>query len=109
MKGTYYGNDWYEEIPQGIFYKNYQKVIDHILAMPEVITKVACLPDVEDVVLGYSVYANDTLHFMFVKESWRKMGIANSLCPKDIKTCTHLTRVGKYLKRKYQIVFNPFI
>lgn len=109
LRGLYFGNDWFEEIPGVIFFKQYAKLIDEIMSMPECRTQVACLPDAEDVILGYSIIAPDTVHWVFVKDSWRRLGIAKALVPKETHTCTQLTKVGKSLKRKYALTFNPFI
>ena len=109
LRGLYYGNDWFKEIPSDIFYKNYQLVIDEILKRPKTQISITCLIDDKDVILGYSVFEESTLHYIFVKDSWRKMGIAKMLAPNPITVCTHLTSVGKNLKKKYNIIFNPFI
>lgn len=102
-------SDLYGEIPAKIFFRNYQLVIERILAKPTTQVTVACLPDAADVVLGYSVYENDVLHWVFVKGSWRGLGVARAVIPIFPSTCTHLTRAGRHLKNKYAIVFNPFL
>lgn len=109
LRGVYFGNDWFREIPSDIFYKNYQIYIDKILQRPDTKILIACLLDDKDVILGYVVFENDIIHYVFVKESWRKMGIAKLLSPDNLKWCTHLTPSGSYLRKKYNIVFNPFI
>lgn len=109
LRGIYFGNDWFHEIPSDIYYKNYQLVLDEILKRPKLTISIACLADDKDVILGYIVYEQTVIHYIFVKESWRKMGIAKKLSPTNITVCTHLTNIGKSLKKKYDIVFNPFI
>lgn len=110
LKGLYHGNDWFNEIPTNVFFKNYQGALESILERPNVEILIACLPDDKEVILGYAVLEKNTIHWIFVKESWRKMGIAKELCSTwNITTCSHLTKVGKFLKKKYSLEFNPFI
>ena len=101
--------NWFEEMSHDVFYKGYHKVIERILAHPETKVKVACLQDVEDVILGYAILGPEMLHWVFVKESWRQMGIAKAIVAGDIITkCTHLTKQGKFFRHKYKLVFDPF-
>jgi GNAT superfamily N-acetyltransferase len=109
LRGLYYGNDWYGEIHSHFFFRNYQKIVDVILNRPNVVCLIACLPDEPDVALGYSVLEGDKIHWVFTKHSWRANGIARALVPQDIKFCSHLTKIGRVLKRKYSLIFNPFI
>ena len=109
LKGLYFGNDWFSEIPANIFFKNYQKVLETILGHPDTELSVATLPDADDVILGYAVHSGDTLHWVFIKGAWRKLGIARALVPKRITTVSHLTETGRSLKHKYKYIFNPFI
>ncbi len=111
LKGVYYGNDWFQEIDQDSYFRNYQKIIEKILARPDVRIQVACLRDDPGVVLGYSVLEGDILHYVFCKEVWRGIGLSNDLVPKNIKIVTHLTKPGRaILRAKYpNAIFNPFM
>lgn len=112
LKGLYFGNDWFKQIPQDIYFKNYHKVIEHVLAKPTIQVLVACFTDAEDVVLGYSISEKKEnqviLHWIFTKAAWRKMGVAKKVCPQNITEVSHLTHLGRALKSK-QWKFNPFL
>jgi hypothetical protein len=108
LKGLRFGNDWFESIPQDIYFENYHKVIDSILIRPKIEINIACLKDDPSVILGYVVFESDILHYLFVKPVWRNIGIARDLCPKNIKTTTHLTSLGQAIMPKH-ITFNPFL
>jgi hypothetical protein len=108
LRGLYYGNDWFREIDQDIYFNAYSKSIENILSRTHVKIDVSCLKDDQDVVLGYVVYEKHVMHWIFVKQPWRKFGIAKDLLPKDIQIVTHLTKVGKSLKPQNWI-FNPFL
>jgi hypothetical protein len=110
LRGLYYGNTFYGEIPQDIFMANYQKVLQSLLMRATV--RVACLKEDPEVILGYSVTrttdAGETLDWIFVKSAWRRIGVAKSLLPNKISAVTHMSKVGKSLKPK-DAVYNPFL
>ena len=112
LRGLYYGDSWFSLIPKSIFMSNYHKMLERLLDSPGVEVTVACLKDDEDVIMGYAVSrtveGSSVLDWVFVKSGWRKLGIAKSLIPKDLKACTHLTKVGKSLKPS-SVIFNPFL
>lgn len=105
LLGLYHGNNLYHEIPKEIYFSEYKKVVTHLLGKSEIV--VACLKDTPDVVLGYVVTQGTTLHWIFVKRAWRKLGIATMLMPANITKVTHLTKLGQSLKPK-GVVFDPF-
>lgn len=107
LKGLYYGCDWFRMIPEDDFFKHYHAFLDQLFGRPDIQVQVCCLNDDDDVILGYSVFERDILHWVFVKGSWRKIGIAKDIIPTNIKTITHLTKLGRILKPK-EWDFNPF-
>lgn len=66
--------------------------IEAILAAPETEVRVACPPDEESVIYGLAVLRKpSTIHCVFVRPTWRKLGIAKSLLegvPLDKATVT---------------------
>lgn len=107
LRGLYYGNPWFKEIDKNIFMERYHEILTKLLLRETTELAIAVLKDDPDVILGYSVMDNRTLHWVFVKEAWRKMGIAKSIIPKDIDATTHMTIIGKKLKPRH-VKFNPF-
>lgn len=113
LRGLYYGDSWYRDIPKDIFMKNYHKVLTAVLCRESTIVLIACLKEDPDVILGYSVTHskdnNTVLDWVFVKSAWRNIGIGRSLVPTNMNSVTHLSKVGKALLPKYpSVVFNPF-
>lgn len=109
LKGLYYGESWFSLIKKDIFMNNYKHVGEALLSKCAV--KVACLPDDEDVILGYSILSKDfqAIAFVFVKSTWRGKGIARAICPRHPLAVTHLTDLGKVLLKKLpDTIFNPF-
>lgn len=111
LRGLYYGAPLFSRIPKKIFMENYHNVISQLLLLPSVRVRVACLKDDPEVILGYAIGSVDDtrLHWVFVKQAWRKIGIAKSLVPASVTTVTHLTTLGDFLLgRKPEVIFNPF-
>ena len=110
LRGLYYSDMWFKEMEKATFMKNYHKVIEAILARPGCSTKIACLKDDLNVILGYAVYKDTVVDWIFVKSSWRNIGIAKSLVPAGVTAVTHLTPVGLSILRKQPgVVFDPFL
>lgn len=111
LRGLYYGETWFSEIPKDIFMDNYKVIAEALLNSPNVTVKVACLPEDPDTIIGYSILSADyqTIHWVYVKSSWRLKGIGKSLVPQHPVYVTHLTQLGKLLLVKLKpAVFNPF-
>lgn len=89
---------------------NYHQVVEKLITDPRNTVKVACLKDDPEIILGYAIYNEFNLHWVFVKKSWREIGIAKNLVPSNVETVTHLTKVGlSILIQKYpRADFNPF-
>lgn len=109
LQGLYHGNSWFRKIDEKIYYKNYRKIIQSILGRAEIL--VASLKDARDVLLAYSVYEKDRLHYVYCKSDWRTIGLASDLMKKPFNQITHLTKTGETIwKKKYpDALFNPFL
>lgn len=83
---------------KGFFKAQTQKIKD-ILARAK--TKIACLEDDHDFIVGYVVYTKTHLDYIYVKSDYRNKGIGTLLLPKNIETCTKdLTKLGALLAEK---------
>lgn len=111
LRGLYYGNSWFSLIPKDIFMNNYKVIAQALLDSPNTTTKIACLKEDENVILGYSILSSDfqTVHWVYCKAAWRKKGIGKSLTPQYATFASHLTELGQELMKKYKDMnFNPF-
>jgi ribosomal protein S18 acetylase RimI-like enzyme len=93
------------------FFREHHQVIDRILARPSTEVRLAVLPDDPSVVFGWSVHEPGLIHFVYVKPSFRRYGIAKSLLaglPSEGEY-THFTYVLKDLEPKLAgYKFNPY-
>lgn len=112
LNGLYYGESWFSLIPKNIFFDNYKLIVDSMLDSPNVVIKVACQEEDEDVILGYSILSADyqSIIWVYVKDIWRKQGVAKALTPEFPVQVTHLSALGKIiLAKKFKgTIFNPF-
>jgi hypothetical protein len=107
LKGLFYGSKFWAEVDQEAYFKNMEIFIKQLMLKSTV--KVACLGDDPDVILGWSMNDSSVLHFIFVKKSYRKLGIAKLLYPEGITTVSHLTDTGNSIRKKLDLKFNPFL
>jgi len=110
LPGLYYGNDWFKEIYKHAYFDKYIKVIKAILVLPGVYVNAVCLKEDMDVVLSYAVIGDDdeTLHWVYTKPSWRKLGLAKAIIPDTIYKITHMTKIGRSIKSE-EWIFDPFL
>jgi len=113
LLGLYYGDSWFSRIPKNIFMDNYKRAAVMLFDNPGNLVVIACLSEDPQVILGYSILSanGETVHWVYVKQSWRKRGIMTRLIPQSVQNTTHLTELGSTIikKLKPNLVFNPFI
>lgn len=100
-----------------IFKKEFAKVIDHILAKAKVL--IACMSSDHNVILGYLIFEPDIIHYCFVKQAFRRMGIAYELfksayqCGKDPEReiqCSFKTQSMREIFDNHPfLIHNPFL
>lgn len=106
LRSLYYGSPHYKQMDRKDFFDSYKQVIALRLNTSKV--TVCCLTEDPDVVLGYSVKADDVLHWVYVKRAWRQLGIAKQLIG-DYSVATSITKIGKFaLNKDKSKLFNPF-
>lgn len=111
LRGLYYGDSWFTDIPKDIFMDNYKSVAESLVSSPKVTIKIVCLKEDTDVILGYSILSSDfqTVHWVYVKSIWRRRGIGSSIVPNYFTAASHLSGLGRTLMKKYKdAIFNPF-
>lgn len=109
IRGLYFGTRFLEEHTyKTTFLKSFEVLVKDILVRENIDIRVCALKEDEDVILGYSVLEGSALHWVFVKESWRKIGIAKRLVPDSITRFTNATDLGLRIKPK-KWKFDPFL
>lgn len=106
-----------KRIPHSIFFDGHQKIVDHLLSKPETSALIATPKDDDETILGYLVYEKrekPIVHFMFVKNAFRAMGVARALFkhadidPNNMRF-THWTFPVDELIQKWDgMVYDPY-
>lgn len=111
LRGLYYGDSVFSHMRKQTFMNNYHTIVSRLVDNNRGTIKISALNEDPSVILGYSVLSSDyrALYFIFVKKSWRKIGIAKDLVPDTIKYVTHLTAVGAAIAKNKNLEYNPFI
>ncbi len=111
-KGTFSAN-----VDNSVYYANHHKLIERILLKSKTI--ICCNSQDPSIIYGYVVYqeveSQFVLHFVYVKNIYRKLGLASKLLAEtkhdfNILGCyTHQTNVGVAKEEKYNLVYHPYI
>lgn len=78
LLGLYHGCEFMGRIRKCSFFLNYKMALERLI--PKCTIKVAVLPEDEDVILGYVVYRDTTLDWIFVKKHGEKWELLNLFC-----------------------------
>lgn len=89
----YYGSDMKKDKNAKSIFKDLTHSIKETLKKATV--KVACLDETPDVIVGYVVYTKTRLDWVYVKDDFRRQGVATLMVPKNIKSYSQSrTKVG---------------
>lgn len=97
------------------FFPSYQRILDKLLSRDQIKVMIACDENDSELIFGYVAFEPGIVHFIYVKEPFRKMGIAKKLCSHipDFNQCkaSHLTYylLDLWTAKKTNIQFNPFL
>ena len=115
---SYWLRDYFERsrfakgISKGLFMQLHHLLLERIIARSTI--WIACDPEMPAIAYGFICSEADTLHYLYVKRRFRRMGIGGLLLtaagmsagPKDF---THLTDEGVGLRRKFPLAeYNPY-
>jgi len=104
-------------IANEVYFNEHHKVIEQIIKDNKVI--VACNEKDDNQLYGYIVAGNYEgffiLHYIYVKHSFRDMGIGTELLnhfehdPTSASVYTHHTNLADKLKTKYNMIYHPYL
>ena len=106
-----------EKITNTIYFEDHHKIIENILKKAKVV--VACNEEDPSQVYGYIVGGAEEgifiLHFIYVKHTFRNMGIGKTLLDamghdkEKAAVYTHHTRMADKVAAKYNFVYHPYL
>lgn len=109
-------------VPSDLYYACQQAVIKAALRESHVI--VACNPDIEDQIFGFVVCQGSlaevcVVHWIHVKQSFRKFGIGSALLqqailltdsdPTKTVVLSHISDCYHWLQHKWRVEYNPYL
>lgn len=111
-----------KRIKPSVFFEGHHKVLDSLFKKPELKVFIATPKDDPDTILGYIACELATeelnrtvIHFSFVKEAFRRMGVARALCKAaqvdfTKASFTHWTfPVDEIYKKLPDMTYNPYL
>jgi GNAT superfamily N-acetyltransferase len=76
------------------YHREISKVFERLL--PTATMRIAADPADADVIIGFAVFTNSELHYVFVRKDFRRNGVANALLADiPIRSFTFLTKRGE--------------
>lgn len=103
-------------VPNTIYFQNHHKILQKILKRSQ--ANIACNPQDPSQIYGYIVgeYIEGIfiLHYVYVKHSFRKMGIGKELLNSfdhdtgNASCCSHLTKMAEKFLLKYNMIYHPY-
>ncbi len=104
LKGIRYGNELYKSIPSKLYFAEMHALLDKIMQNPNTLVSIACLKNDPSTILGFSVSEKTTLHWVFVKKAWRRIGIGGDLTPITTVRVTMVTKAVRKVLENYPLV-----
>jgi len=104
-----------KRIRNDVFFKEHHKIIDYLFSKPTIAVLIACPKGDPDTITGYLVYEpNKVVHFIYIKDAYRSMGIARVLFEKALIDPSHITfshwtnAVDEFIKKYPEIIYDPY-
>lgn len=106
-----------KQIPDGIYFDAHHYLIGKVMRYSNNFVRIAALKDDPEIVFGF-IWGNfdpETIHYLYVKKAFRRMGIARLLYESVFDEgidlyYTHHTKEAAFLMHKYeQLTFNPYL
>ena len=97
-KAIYYDSNPRRGRPSQKWFKDFHNYLTEILSGEYTKVVIATMQDDQDMILGYSIINHDVLHFAYVKDAYRKQGIASmmvKICPFNQIYESNLTKLGR--------------
>jgi hypothetical protein len=85
------------------FFRIKTKEIRTFLDHPDISTRIACLNEDPDQIIGYAVLMNLTIEFVYVKQDYRNQGIATLLTKGFQDIAQPSTKIGSSIARNHKL------
>lgn len=106
-----------QNVPNTIYFTSHHKLLQKIIKRSTLL--VAVNDTDESQIYGYAcaerIEGHFVLHFVYVKQQFRKMGIGSSLLntfeheTSSVGIFTHYTRMAEKMHLKYNMIYHPYV
>lgn len=97
-------------MPRDVYDAEHYKVIESLLRHAQFL--VAELEDAPGEALGWICFEPHVLHYVYVKQMYRREWVATHLAartPPGIRHCSHFTRVSTHVSFLSRLTYNPYL
>lgn len=111
---SFYSNQTGYKEPSKVFFHEHQKQIKKLWNDKKLFCYLAVSPEDEDIILGFAVFGIDyTLHYVCVKEVYKRLGVARALLNMFYKNrseiiTSHWTKDCAHLNKIYKLNYNRY-
>lgn len=114
LRSLRYGNDAFGMILPKAYFSYHHLLIEALLEKPGTAVRIAALSDNLDVVLGFCVFRESVIDYVYVNRDMRRQGIGTALCPfhqPEGIVFTHFTKTSLSITdRKFPLWwYNPYV
>lgn len=94
----------------GTYYAGQHRLIESLLADEDTAVHIAAPMGDDLTIYGWVVHSRDakTLHYVYVKEAFRRMGIGAVLA-RNPQVTTHMTKYGQLALKGRPVAYNPYL
>lgn len=90
---SYASSDAAKVLPREVYFRGQHGLITAILGREGTRVLVACMADDTDAILGWACVEGSVVHFTYVKQTYRRLGVAKRLlAPLLAQACTYTHR-----------------
>lgn len=116
---SYKNSSFARAVPSPLYEMGQRHRIKKILENEKTNILIACDPTTPELIFGYIIFDDITLHYLYVKSKYRQMGIATALCydilPKEKIIYTHkcseiwLEKKIREVDYASRLIYNPYL
>ncbi len=106
LRGQFWGSNYWKQMPQDLYFKEYAKKIIPIIANSYI--EVAVLQEDPSFIIGFLVHYGPMAYWAYIKKDYRSKGILNLLLKdKGLVAYSGDTKAAAAIAKKKQMIFNP--
>jgi len=108
LNGCRYGSDYFELQAKEPYFDDRAEKITKVLIDPDTNVRIACSDEDIDFIVGFAAFTIEKLHWVYIRDGYRKGGIARLLLNgTKITKFSGFTKTGASIAKAKGFVFEP--